>query len=610
VSPEPLAPNFEPEPFAEAEARWWKPQIVWSIGVGASFAKNAGGGITWERSGETVAMPYIGYGAHLFFDATYAEISAGYAVGGGKWESADVFPQSALPDMQRASVNIGALAKYPVTFGSISLFPLLGADCELSISGKLKAKGYDEYPFDGKGGADDGKRPNAGALSALWVKFGVGLDAALGQSLYLRAEALYGLRGANRFETDEAAGKLAKARPADGLTVRTGLGINLGGGRNAVLSGEANRAPDNANEGDSAATPPANPPPPRETKPAHKPKAAAPMPPPQKYALATSASPQNGGVVSPKSYGDYEAGASVTVTATPESGYTFTGWWGASTSKNADITVTMDADKELTANFSKIAPAAPPKYAVTVVSDVSIDASGGGSYAPGATVAVNAGTPPDGWRFKNWTSTGGAFFADAGAVATAFVMPAASITVTANFEKIAFGALRDPRDGKTYRTIAAGGKTWMAQNLNYQTPGGSACYDGKPANCDKYGRLYNWNAALVACPAGWHLPTRQEWNGLASAAGDSSAAGKKLKAASGWKDNGNGIDAYGFSATPGGGRFAGGASNAIEYRGYWWTATELDGNAAYYRGMQYGDDIASEAGNGKTNGFSVRCVED
>jgi hypothetical protein len=51
----------------------------------------------------------------------------------------------------------------------------------------------------------------------------------------------------------------------------------------------------------------------------------------------------------------------------------------------------------------------------------------------------------------------------------------------------------------------------MAENLSYGAEG-SKCYDKKLKNCKKYGRLYDWETAIKACPAGWHLPSNDEWD--------------------------------------------------------------------------------------------------
>jgi uncharacterized protein (TIGR02145 family) len=173
----------------------------------------------------------------------------------------------------------------------------------------------------------------------------------------------------------------------------------------------------------------------------------------------------------------------------------------------------------------------------------------------------------------------------------------------------------DGRDGKTYKTVVIGGKTWMAENLNIETEG-SWCYDNKESNCEKYGRLYNWKAAKTACPAGWHLPLREEWGDLAKAVGGSGKygtggkAGKKLKSTSGWNNKGNGTDDYGFSALPGGYRYTDGNFDDAGYYGHWWTATEGDAGNAYYRDMYYDHDNVNENGDGKGIGFSVRCRGD
>jgi len=114
-------------------------------------------------------------------------------------------------------------------------------------------------------------------------------------------------------------------------------------------------------------------------------------------------------------------------------------------------------------------------------------------------------------------------------------------------------AFTDPRDGKVYRTVKIGSQVWMAENLAYAAEG-SKCYNNEESNCEKYGRLYDWDTAMKSCPAGWHLPSREEWQTLVDFAGGGKIAGEKLKAKSGWNDyegkSGNGTDEYSFLGYP------------------------------------------------------------
>jgi uncharacterized protein (TIGR02145 family) len=163
----------------------------------------------------------------------------------------------------------------------------------------------------------------------------------------------------------------------------------------------------------------------------------------------------------------------------------------------------------------------------------------------------------------------------------------------------------DPRDKRGYRTVRMpDGKVWMAENLDYETPEGSWCYN------NLYGRLYTWEAAKEAVPPGWHLPTREEWAALVEACGGMEEAGKKLKSKSGWYGGGNGTDEYGFAALPGGYRYADGSFYYAGNYGFWWTATESGSEHAYGRYMFYYYDLVYEDAYLKSDGFSVRCVGD
>jgi len=151
----------------------------------------------------------------------------------------------------------------------------------------------------------------------------------------------------------------------------------------------------------------------------------------------------------------------------------------------------------------------------------------------------------------------------------------------------------DSRDGQKYRTIKIGGKTWMAQNLNYQ------------AENSKYGGLYDWNTAKNVCPKGWYLPSSQDWEDLVTAAGGKEVAGKTLRKGRAI----SGFDVYGFSALLGGYRDDRYRDQAEKY-GYWWTVTESSSDNAYVWYMNYSSDYVTEKNYKKSNGYSVRCVTD
>lgn len=212
---------------------------------------------------------------------------------------------------------------------------------------------------------------------------------------------------------------------------------------------------------------------------------------------------------------------------------------------------------------------------------------------------------------------------------------------------IEYDSIVDSRDGKVYKTVKIGDQTWMAENLNYDPgQGGSGdakydwswCFNNEPKNCDVAGRLYTWAAAIDSvklandaenprdcgdgkacylsstvqgiCDKGWHLPTRMEWKALFTAEGDQSTAGVVLKSQVGWYNDGNGTDAFGFSALPAGysidkDHFYNAGLNAD-----FWSSTEYASKYAYDMYMTYYFEDALVTDFNKSYGYSVRCVKD
>jgi len=166
-----------------------------------------------------------------------------------------------------------------------------------------------------------------------------------------------------------------------------------------------------------------------------------------------------------------------------------------------------------------------------------------------------------------------------------------------------YGTFTDPRDGRVYKTVKIGNQVWLAENLAYEAEG-SECYD------IKYGRLYNWNVAMKACPPGWHLPSDDEWQTLVDSAGGEDIAGKRLKTKSGWRKNGNGTDDFGFAALPGGHGYFDGSVEDVGKDGYWWSSTEDGSDTAYRWNINYDYDILDEDDYDKGYLFSIRCIKD
>jgi len=211
----------------------------------------------------------------------------------------------------------------------------------------------------------------------------------------------------------------------------------------------------------------------------------------------------------------------------------------------------------------------------------------------------------------------------------------------------------DSRDGIVYKTVTIGEQVWMAENLAYLPSvvgpatgsdtdpyyyvygfdGGTVAEAKATANYITYGVLYNWPAALTACPSGWHLPIGAEWTQLGEyliANGynyDGTTTGNKiaisLASATGWYYSTNtgaigntntAYDAYrnksGFTALPGGFRTSNGIFTAIGFSGTWWGSAERGTDDAWGRALSYDIISIGMTYSNKGNGKSVRCLRD
>jgi len=131
---------------------------------------------------------------------------------------------------------------------------------------------------------------------------------------------------------------------------------------------------------------------------------------PQSFTINVSASPTNGGTVT--GGGTYQQGQSCTVSATANSGYTFTNWTenGNVVSTNANYTFTVTANRNLIANFSNQVQS----YTVSVSANPTNGGTvaGGGTYQQGQSCTVTA-TANTGYTFSNWTENGNVVSANA-----------------------------------------------------------------------------------------------------------------------------------------------------------------------------------------------------
>jgi uncharacterized protein (TIGR02145 family) len=202
-------------------------------------------------------------------------------------------------------------------------------------------------------------------------------------------------------------------------------------------------------------------------------------------------------------------------------------------------------------------------------------------------------------------------------------------------------------EGKTYNTVQIMSQCWLKENIDLgnQIDGTIAqsdngviekyCFNNDADNCTLYGGLYQWSEMMKyisdsvsiqgICPGDWHIATDLEWMVLEGNAdsyygiGDpiwwndmnrGFDAGKNLKSTTGWKDNGNGTDKYGFNALPGGihhddNTFIG----LTKYACFWASSRSISVFASHARLIDYYYDLVYRDQYERTEARSVRCIK-
>jgi uncharacterized protein (TIGR02145 family) len=214
-------------------------------------------------------------------------------------------------------------------------------------------------------------------------------------------------------------------------------------------------------------------------------------------------------------------------------------------------------------------------------------------------------------------------------------------------------------DGNVYKTVTIGTQVWMAENLkttkyndgttiplvtdsiawlSLTTPG-YCWYRNHLDNKSTYGVLYNWYTVNTnkLCPTGWHVPSEDEWSTLElylqnngynydgtidtdTYRETNNKTAKSLASLTNWSFSSvegsvgdTNYSAYrnksGFAALPGG-YIGNGTFYGLGYYGNWWTATELNNDIAFHRGVYFNYNGLDGSPAYKQNGFSVRCVKD
>ena len=148
------------------------------------------------------------------------------------------------------------------------------------------------------------------------------------------------------------------------------------------------------------------------------------------------------------------------------------------------------------------------------------------------------------------------------------------------------GTFTDERNGQVYKYTTIGNQVWMAENLKFDAPY-SQCYEKIEDFCDTFGRFYSlhvdgddlglFDQDLIdtICPAGWHVPSLDEWKMLANSVGEGEKGSARLRTSNDFGEFYDpGSDDCGFNALPAGYWMLNGELSGNEVFAIYWTSTK------------------------------------
>ena len=179
------------------------------------------------------------------------------------------------------------------------------------------------------------------------------------------------------------------------------------------------------------------------------------------------------------------------------------------------------------------------------------------------------------------------------------------------------GTFTDARDGQVYKYTTIGNQVWMAENLKFDAPY-SLCYGKIDGFCDTFGRFYSlhekgedlghFDQELLdtICPAGWRVPSVDEWSVLSNNMGGGKKVVPRLVSSMDFGENyAPGSDDCAFNALPAGYWLKNGDLSLEYIVSVYWTSTAMPVNSSYC--SWFGSDGIGFALNHPK--MSLRCVK-